>query len=429
VRSPQFRSRIVAVGAGLTAAGLLLASCGVQGPSQTPTPRTSRSPAPSASVEACSNQSVLAGWPIDRLTEQVVVIPVQETDVGAVAADVSRGVGGLLLFGNSAPADLGTQLGSLEDGAPGGILPLVMTDEEGGGVQRMANLVGSLPWARQMGSSMTPAQIENLAESTGLAMLQQGVTMDLAPVLDIDGGDGPNAANADGWRSFSPDRAVATTDGLAFAAGLAAAGVIPVVKHFPGLGGASANTDDGPATTLPYSTLVGAGLAPFEAALNVGLPAVMVSNASVPGLTTLPASLSAAVIEGLLVRKLHFPGLILTDSLSALSIADLGLTVAQATVQSIAAGVDMITFSAGDPLQVTASIEAAMVAAIGDGQVSKARLVDAASHVLSAKGVDLCPTASCFLPRAASRTLRWSASWFRICSPTPARSSDRRVGL
>jgi beta-N-acetylhexosaminidase len=77
-----------------------------------------------------------------------------------------------------------------------------------------------------------------------------------------------------------------------------AARVIPVVKHFPSLGGASANTDDGPATTLPYSNVVSAALVPFEAAVNVGLPAVMVSNASVPGLTTLPASLSTAAIGG-----------------------------------------------------------------------------------------------------------------------------------
>jgi beta-N-acetylhexosaminidase len=360
----------------------------------------------------------LAGWPIDRLTEQVVVVPVQETSVGTVAAEVSQGVGGVLLFGSSAPTDLGTQLRSLADGAPGGILPLVMTDQEGGGVQRMANLVGPLPWARAMGSTMTPTEIEGLAESAGRAMLQQGVTMDLAPVLDIDGGDGPNAADPDGWRSFSPSQEVATSDGLAFAAGLAAAGMIPVVKHFPGLGGASANTDGGPATTLPYSILAGAGLVPFEAAVNIGLPAVMVSNASVPGLTTLPASLSAAVIEGLLVGQLHFQGLILTDSLSALSIADLGLSVGEATVEAIAAGADMVMFGSGDPLRVTASLEATMDAAIGDGQVSKARLVDAVSHVLSTKGVDLCPAANCLAPRAATRSLRWVANWFRTCPPT-----------
>jgi beta-N-acetylhexosaminidase len=267
-----------------------------------------------------------------------------------------------------------------------------MTDEEGGGVQRMANLVGSIPWARQMGSTMTPAEIQSLAESVGKAMLQQGVNMDLAPVLDVDGGAGPNATDPDGWRSFSDNATVATSDGLAFAAGLEAAGVIPVVKHFPGLGSASGNTDDGPASTLPYSTLVGGGLLPFEAAVSAKLPALMVSNANVPGLGTVPASLSAAAIEGLLIGHLHYQGLILPDSLDALAISDLGLSVAQATVESIAAGADMILFSSGGQAQVLTSIQAAMVAAVGDGQLSQARLVDAASKVLSAKGISLCPS-------------------------------------
>lgn len=380
------------------AVGLLTASCGIVKPA--PTPSTSSSPLPRPTVTPCSNQLVLATWTIDRLAAQVVAVPVQETDVAAVAAEVSKGVGGVLLFGSSAPDDLGSELTSLESNAPGGIRPFVMTDEEGGGVQRMANLVGSIPWARQMGSTMTPAEIQSLAESVGKAMLRHGVTVDLAPVLDVDGGDGPNATDPDGLRSFSDDVTVATNDGLAFAAGLEAAGVIPVAKHFPGLGGASGNTDDGPASTLPYSTLAGGGLLPFEAAVSARLPAVMVSNATVPGLTTAPASLSAAVIEGLLVGQLHFQGLILTDSLDALAIADLGLSVAQATVESIAAGADMILFASGDQAQVLASIQAAMVGAVGDGQLSRSRLVDAASKVLSAKGVELCP--STVSPRPAS---------------------------
>jgi beta-N-acetylhexosaminidase len=369
-------------------AGLFTASCASPKPGPVPTPSDSRSPRPSATP--CSNQLILATWTVDRLAAQVVAVPVEETDVGAVAAEVSQGVGGVLLFGATAPADLGSELTSLESTAPGGIRPFVMTDEEGGGVQRMANLVGSMPWAREMGSTMSPAQIQSLAESVGKAMLAAGVTMDLAPVLDVDGGDGPNATDPDGWRSFSDDEPIAASDGLAFAAGLEAAGVIPVVKHFPGLGGASGNTDDGPASTLPYSTLFGGGLLPFEAAVSAKLPAIMVSNATVPGLSTVPASLSTSVIQGVLIGQLHYQCLILTDSLDALAISDLGLSVAQASVESIAAGADMILFSSGDQAQVLASIQSAMVAAVGDGQLSKAQLVDAASKVLSAKGVSLC---------------------------------------
>lgn len=380
----------------MAAAGLLLAGCGGGGqPGRSPAVVSTASSTPSVAAATptpavCTNQSVLATWTTQRLAAQVVVVPVDETDVSAVAPEVAGGAGGVILFGSAAPSDLGAQLQSVEAGASGGIRPLVMTDEEGGGVQRMANLVGSLPWARDMGSTMTPGEIESAAETVGAAMLAQGVTMDLAPVLDVDGGVGPDASDADGDRSFSDDPSVASADGVAFAEGLETAGVIPVVKHFPGLGGASGNTDDGPASTLPYSTLITGGLIPFVAAVNAGLPAVMVSNASVPGWAGGPASLSMPLIEGLLVDQLHFQGLILTDSLSAGAVGALGIDVPQATVDAIAAGADMIMYTATDPASVLTAIEAAMEQAVADGVVSQARLIDAAGHVLTAKGVNLC---------------------------------------
>ena len=124
---------------------------------------------------------------------------------------------------------------------------------------------------------------DRLALRVGRRMRAAGVTMDLAPVLDLDGGPGPNARDPDGTRSFSPIEKTASAAGLAFAAGLQAAGVVPVVKHFPGLGGATGNTDLMAAAMLPWSSLQRNGLLPFAAAVRAGVPAVMVANASVPG--------------------------------------------------------------------------------------------------------------------------------------------------
>ena len=162
----------------------------------------------------------------------------------------------------------------------------------------MANLVGSIPSAREMAATMTPAQIERLAFQADRRMKAASVTMDLATVLDLDGGQGPDATNPAGTRSFSPVEKIASADGLAFATGLQAAGVVPVAKHFPGLGGATGNTDFTPAPTLPWSNLQVNGLPSFTAAVPAGIRAVMVSNAAVPGLTNLPASLSPEVITG-----------------------------------------------------------------------------------------------------------------------------------
>ena len=212
-----------------------------------------------------------------------MVVPVDEGDVLAVSSQVAAGVGGVILFGNSAPADLGSDLARLLEQAPGGIVPVVMTDEEGGAVQRMANLVGDMPSARTMAATMTTTRVRRLAHRVGGRMHDAHVTMDLAPVLDLDDRPGPSATNPDGTRSFSIRPRISGAYGLAFAEGMRRADVVPVVKHFPGLGYATANTDVAPAWTLPWSTLQQQGLRPFQRAIRAGLPAVMVANARVQG--------------------------------------------------------------------------------------------------------------------------------------------------
>ncbi|MGE5826893.1 MAG: glycoside hydrolase family 3 N-terminal domain-containing protein, partial [Micromonosporaceae bacterium] len=219
---------------------MLLVACeGSPPPSGTGAGTTPAGPGatPTASAPACRTQTQLAAWSVTRLAEQTVVIPVDESNVAAVTTEVADGAGGVILFGSTAPADLGDALRQLVSHAS--IAPFVMTDEEGGAVQRMANLVGHIPSARQMTATMSAAEIQQLAARAGRAMKANGVTMDLAPVLDLDDRPGPSDANPDGTRSFSKDEKIAETNGLAFANGLRAAGVVPVVKHFPGLGGAT----------------------------------------------------------------------------------------------------------------------------------------------------------------------------------------------
>ena len=316
---------------------------------------------------------------------------------------VDAGAGGILfLGGNAPPADLAAQLRTGLSRAAPGPAPLVMADEEGGGIQRLAGAVASLPWARDLAATRTPGQVEALAAGVGEQMRQVGVNVDLAPVLDIDGGAGPNAIDADGSRSFSPDPAVAARYGVAFLQGLRAGGVLPVVKHFPGLGSTVGNTDYGAARTLPLATLRAGGLEPFRAAIAAGAPAVMVANAAVPGLTDLPASLSSNAINGLLRQTLGFAGLVLTDSLSAGAITAAGYDLPRAAATAIGAGADLILFGSTltpaqtlllSPQNVGSTIRqivAAIVGAVASGTLPIRRIDDAVLHVLAAQGVDLC---------------------------------------
>jgi len=276
-----------------------------------------------------------------------------------------------------------------------------MADEEGGGVQRLEGPIPSFPSARDMAATMSAAQVDTLAVSVGKQMRQLGVDVDLAPVLDLDAGPGPSATDADGSRSFSAVPSVATRYGVAFMQGLQEAGVIPVLKHFPGLGGASANTDYGAAETPSLATLDSEGLVPFKAAIAAGAPAVMVANATVPGLTDLPASLSPEAI-GLLRQSLNFQGLVLTDSLSAGAITQAGYDLPSAAVAAIEAGADMVLFGSTlttaqtlllSPQNVGTSISeivGAIATATTSGALPVSRLIDATEQVLAASHTDLC---------------------------------------
>jgi beta-N-acetylhexosaminidase len=321
----------------------------------------------------------------------LVVAPVEESQPLAAERLVAEGIGGLLLFGSYAPPALPAELARLRKHAQDRLAPLVMTDEEGGEIQRMANLVGNLPWPREMAKTMTTGQVRALAETVGRRMRAAGVTMDLAPVLDLSDSPGPNARYPDGPRSFSIRPTVAAAYGVAFARGLLAGGVIPVVKHFPGLGQASYNTDFGRASDPRLSVLQKRSLLPFKAAIAAHLPVVMVGHVSVPGLTgRLPASLSSAAVTGLLRHQLGFHGLVLTDSLSAAAIADAGFSVERAAPRAIAAGDDMVLFNATNPTATANAMIASITAAIARGTLRRSRLNEAVTHVLTAKGIKLC---------------------------------------
>ncbi|WP_052441731.1 glycoside hydrolase family 3 N-terminal domain-containing protein [Streptacidiphilus anmyonensis] len=359
-----------------------------------PTVRTSAAQPAADAVAAttCTNAGQLATWSNKRLAMTTIAVPVSETAPSAVTTEVAAGAGAVLLFGSSAPSNLGSQLATLRTHVPGHLGLLVMTDEEGGGIQRMANLVGSLPWPAYMGAHWTAAQIQANVAAVGKKMAAAGVNVDLAPVADVDGRNvAPGASDPDGWRSFSGNTTVAARDTVAYMNGLRSAGVIPVLKHFPGLGGASYNTDDGPAHTLPWATEKTVGLPPFTSAIAAGAPAVMMSNATVPGLATNPGGLSPTQITYELKGKLGFHGLVVTDSLDAKAVSAAGFGVPAAAVQALNSGADLVLFSLGSNVSSeTNAVATAITNAVSGGHLARARLIDAAGQVLAVRHVNLC---------------------------------------
>jgi beta-N-acetylhexosaminidase len=344
---------------------------------------------------SCATQ-VVSTWTLPRLANETISVSVNAANIGAMGPAARAGYGGLLLLGTTAPTKFANIVATLQRERPDKYAMLIMTDEEGGGVTRLKNLVAALPWAQTMGKNLTLTQITAEGKRVGLSMAAAGVNTDLAPVLDVDGrAEEPGAKNPDGYRSFSGVPTAAGSDGVAFLNGLRDAGVIAVVKHFPGLGGTTGNTDYGPAATLPWSTLKKTGLIPFEDAVNNGVTAVMVSNATVPGLSSLPSSISPAVIQ-VLRQQLGFSGLIVTDSLTAGALSALHLGVPLASVMALSAGVDLVL--AGSPRSPAASLllaqetSNAIQEAVTAGTLSLATLQGAAAQVLASKNQLSCPS-------------------------------------
>ena len=242
----------------------------------------------------------------------------------------ARETAGVILFGaNGGDRAQWRRLTRSLQGAAGD-RALVMVDQEGGDIRTVgyAGPTASQPFQGP------PRSVRRAARAAGRQLRAAGIEVNLAPVADV---ARPGSVMA--TRSFAGDERGVAARTRASIRGLRDARVAATVKHFPGLGGATVNTDDGPATVrVPLER----DLVPFRAAVEQGVPLVMLSHASYPALDTRRiASQSRPVVNGLLRERLGFDGVIVTDSLEADAVlARSG--VADAAERSIRAGADLI---------------------------------------------------------------------------------------
>jgi beta-N-acetylhexosaminidase len=213
---------------------------------------------------------------------------------------------------------------------------LVAVDQEGGLVRR-------LPWAppTEAPDEMTsPTVAQSQATSAAEALRSVGIDVDFAPVVDTPG----SAGNFLGSRAFSRSRTQNAQLAKAFVDGLQANGIAATAKHFPGLGLASGNTDDGRIVIKAAAWKLHQGLLPFQSAVRAGVKLVMVSTAVYPKLdgSKRPAAFSSTIIDGLLRKRLGFKGVTVTDSLTAPA-AD---RIPHTATRAMLAGSDLLIFGA-----------------------------------------------------------------------------------
>jgi beta-N-acetylhexosaminidase len=255
--------------------------------------------------------------------------------------------------------------------------PLIVAAQEGGEYRSF----GDLPPERtqlEIGDAGSVQGAEAWALETGRELRVAGFDLNLFPVADVATLDSPIAD-----RAFSDDPAVAAAMTAAAVRGCRAARIACAAIHFPGLGAASQDTNQGPATvSLDPASLADRDLQAFDAAFAERVPAVGLSLSFYAAYDPVtPAALSEAVATGLLRDELGFDGLAVTDDLGAGAIKA-GHTVPEAAVAAIQAGADMVQIASPED-QV--GVREALLGAVRSGAISEERLAEAAGRVLELK--------------------------------------------
>jgi beta-N-acetylhexosaminidase len=269
-------------------------------------------------------------------------------------------VGSVILDGTSyaGSAEIRAETQQLQRLAPRHAGLLISTDQEGGLVQRLQGAGFTRIVSAVQQGTIPPATLQGYATGWARELRSAGVTVNLAPVLDtVPPGGAPNPPIGDLDREYGHTTSVVTAHGVAVLRGMSAGGVAATVKHFPGLGRVSGNTDTTGGITDGVTTRTDPYLAPFRAAVNAGVPFVMMSTAIYsridPGV---PAAFSAPIITGMLRGDLGFRGLVISDDVGAAKQVS-GFSVGARAVKFVAAGGDVVlTVDADEASEMTGAL-------------------------------------------------------------------------
>jgi beta-N-acetylhexosaminidase len=349
--------------------------------SSRPATPSTRPPLPAAK---CVTATLKRLTPPER-AGQVLMVGVAVNAPSGLGDTVRRyHLGGVFLHGRSthSAGELRDDIGALQGRAA---VPLLISlDQEGGSVQTLKGRDFPLiPSAEQLGDGPSAA-LANTTRDSARRLAAIGVSVNLAPVADTVpaelGRDNPPIGAFHRQYGSDPVRVTAAIRTVVPAS--QSAGVLTVLKHFPGLGRVRANTDTSRDAVDEVATANDAFLQPFAAGIRAGSAGVMVSSASYPQLD--PSSIAAfskPIVTGLLRGRLAFRGLVMSDDLGA-GVAVSAVPPGERAVRFVAAGGDLaLTIRPSD----AAPMATALLDRAGTDQTFRSRLANAARHVLEAK--------------------------------------------
>jgi beta-glucosidase-like glycosyl hydrolase len=342
------------------------------------TASTANSVLASMSTAQRVGQLFMVGTPASGLSSQTVT-DIQTYHVGNVILTSRSSAGVAATAAVSAAAQQ-----KATAAATAGVPLFISTDQEGGQVQVLSGTgFSTIPSGLTQGG-YAPSTLRADAKVWGGQLKAAGVNVNLAPVLDTV----PSAAFAPqnkpiGYydREYGFDPTTVSTEGNSFAQGMADAGVDATVKHFPGLGRVTANTDTSSGVTDNQTTRYDAYIKPYADAVNQGVPFLMMSTAYYSQIDpNNPAAFSSTIVTGMVRGDLGFKGVIISDSLGATQVSP--WPVADRAVNFINAGGDMALMN--DPSLLPAMYNAVLNKANTDSTF-KSKVDASALRILTAK--------------------------------------------
>ena len=360
-----------------TALLLLLTGCSGGGEEATGGERPTPSPSQAAAAQTTAGERAVRRMTLRQLAGQVIVT--RWSGTSSPAPLVRRlHLGGVIAFSDnvSSPDQIRRVNRSVNRAvAPRGWPAFVGVDQEGGLVDRVGAPSTDFPAFMAAGAAGDTALTQRAARASAAEMRGLGFDVVLAPDADVTVGDRDSAI---GSRSAGGRPAQGARQVVAATRGIKSAGVLPVVKHFPGHGSLDADSHLAlPVQDRPLRRMRRTDLVPFAAAVQAHAPAVLVGHIAVRALDPgVPASISRRVTTGLLRRDLGYRGLVVTDALDMAGVQEQAPGPA-AAVRALRAGADVLLMPP-DPR----AARDAVVRAVRTRHLSRTRLEDAAARMI-----------------------------------------------
>jgi beta-N-acetylhexosaminidase len=306
-------------------------------------------------------------------------IPTTTLDDATIALHAEMPFGGVALFRHNggAPAAMRRLTDAIHRLDPQ-LPPLVAIDHEGGRVHRLDPPFTRFPPPAVVAAHGAPS-VRAVAAAMARELAAIGIDLTFAPVLDV----ASNPANpVIGDRAFATEPEAAAALALAAFRATRAAGLLTCGKHFPGHGDTAADSHlELPIVEKTRRELTRTELVPFRRAIAAGIPMLMSAHVVYPALDRdRPATLSPAILTGLLRRRLGFRGVVCTDDLGMRAIAD-HYGPDEAAVAAIAAGVDALLYCHRQDHLRTAIT--AVERAVTEGRLDERRIAESHRRVVA----------------------------------------------